>query len=289
MRKWVLIASLIFFAVQLTIGQDSQGRTTPVGAANFVENYIDIEAVGVPPKEQDKGSSAAYADARRAAQVLAARNLAEILSGLYLQSSTSFSDQGATDFVDSVRADLIRTSVPGGKAVEETSLEEFKKENLVRLVVRFPLDETLPYVMRRIGPRLQQSEKTLAQSPEPSKAEVKKASYDALIVKVPKEFKPSVGAKIFDSQNRLVYGATSVSPDVMMLQGTGKFAADTDKAKATFEAFGAHNVLVIDGTLYATKTDARISDTDASMVLAANESSHFLQRAQVFFVIGSKK
>lgn len=263
----------------------------PKGEVNFVDRYIDIESLGVPPDRLPVGSSAAYADAHRAAYVLAGRNLAEMLAGLYLESSTSMTDSGAHEFSDRVKAELMRTRIPGGKVVEESSMEDFKKDNQVRMTVRYPFRAAIPELMRAMGPHLREVEKTLPAAPQPpvplpTTPAPKNVAYDALIVSVPEGFQPTIAPKIFNSKGQLVYGARSISMDVLVSQGVVQFTNQLGKARAGLEAHGAKEIFVVKGTLHSGAKDVDIDDADANKILGANAQSNFLERGRVALVVG---
>jgi hypothetical protein len=257
------------------------------GQVNFIGQYIDVEAIGLPPDRLAVGSASAYADAQRAAYILAERDLAGILSGLYIESSTSFQDAGAHEFVDKVKAELLRTHVPRGKVIEQTSPEDFKKTNQVRMTVRFQLSDSIPELMRTLGPHLRQVEKTLPVAVARRKTATSMTAYDGLIVKVPATFRPTISPKLYNSEGELVYGANSVALDVLMIQGGAQFTNSTSKAKAELKAHGAKNILTINGTLHPGDKDVDIEDSDAAIVLNANARSNLLQKGRVFIVVGS--
>ena len=258
----------------------------PKGNVDFVDQYIDIESMGVPPARLPVGSSAAYADAHRAAYVLAGRNLAEILAGLYIESSTSLADAGAHEFSDKVKAELMRTRIPGGKVIEESSMDDFKRDNHVRMTVRYPLSTTIPELMRAMGPHLREVEKSLPAAPSPAAPARSNAAYDGLIVSVPGGFQPTIAPKIFNSKGQLVYGANSVSMDVLVSQGVAQFTNQLGKARAGLEAHGAKEILTVSGTLHGGDKDVDIDDADANKILGANAQTDFLAKGRVVLVVG---
>jgi hypothetical protein len=258
----------------------------PKGSVNFIDQYIDIESMGVPPERLPAGSSAAYADARRAAYVLAGRNLAEILAGLYIESSTSLTDAGAHEFSDKVKAELMRTRIPGGKVIEESSMEDFMRANHVRMTVRYQLSAAIPELMRAMGPHLREVEKSLPAAPPTAAPAKKNAAYDGLIVSVPEGFQPTIAPKIFNSKGQLVYGANSVSMDVLVSQGVAQFTNQLGKARAGLEAHGAKDIFVAKGTLHSGDKDIDIDDADANKILGANAQTDFLAKGRVVVVVG---
>jgi len=280
---------LVLAVLCLTISPAAFAQAAPqnLGQVNFFEQYIDIEAMGVPPDRLPAGSTAAYADAQRAAYILAERNLAEILSGLYIESSTFFEDAGSHEFVDKVKAELLRTRVQGGKTIDQTSLDDFKRENRVRMTVRFSFSDSIPDLMRTVGPHLREVEKTLPAAAAPPNPTTPVPAYDGLIVKVPGGFRPTIAPKLYNSKGEVVYGANSLAMDVLMAQGVAQFTNHSAKAKAGLEAHGAKNILTISGTLHSGDKDVDIADTDAATILNASSQSNLLQKGRVFIVVAS--
>jgi hypothetical protein len=284
LRCRLRIASLILLVIPGSVLAQGASKQHAQGV-DFIGQYIDVEAIGVPPDRLPVGGAAAYADAQRAAYVLAERNLAELLSGLYIQSSTSFSDAGARDFADKVEADLLRTHVQGGQIVDQSSLETFKRENRVRLIVRYPLAGNIPSLMQSVGPRLRQVEKTLPAAPPPPPVTAR-PSYDGLIVKIPDGFQPTIAPKIYNSKGQLVYGANSLAMDVLVAQGVAQFTNQPAKAKTALEAHGAKEIITVSGTLHPGNKDVDITDKDAATILGASAQTNFLQKGRVYIVIG---
>jgi hypothetical protein len=218
--------------------------------------------------------------------VLAGRNLAEILAGLYIESSTSLTDAGAHEFSDKVKAELMRTRIPGGKIVEESSMEDFKRDNHVRTTVRYPLNAALPELMRAMGPHIREVEKSLPAAPPPAAPARDIAAYDGLIVSVPEGFQPTIAPKIFNSKGQLVYGANSVSMEALVSQGVAQFTNQLGKARAGLEAHGAKAIFIVKGTLHSGDKDVDIDEADANKVLGANAQTSFLARGRVVLVVG---
>lgn len=257
---------------------------------DFIHSKVEIEALGVPPARLERGSSAAYADALTAAKVMADANLAELLSGLYVETSTSFGDHGATEFVNRVKAELKRTHIPGGLEVHRTSFDEFQSKNQVWVLMRYDLQESVSMLMRsgRFAQHLQEQERTISVAKPPAKTVAPPIKYDSLIVRVPDGFKPTIAPKIYNSHDQLLYGASSLSLDILVAQGVAQYTDDIEKAKASLESHGAKLPLIVNGTLRGS-TDVTLENPEAANVLAVNEQGRFLQKGLVFFVIGPKR
>jgi hypothetical protein len=290
MKRRLLIVAVALTGIRMLHAQahPANPEQGPYYEANFVDGYIDVESVGVGPERLPRGSESAYADARRAAYVLASRELAERLAGMYLDSTTSLNDQGRTEFTDQVRAELKRTKVPGGEIRRTTSEDEFHSTNRVRMLVRFELSTALPMLMNAIGPRLREVERTkLRLAPTPPRADAAIANFDALIVKVPAGFKPSISPKLFNGRGELVYGSDRLAADVLISQGiAAQFTTTEARAKAALEAHGAKQPLVVSGFLHSGDKDVDLSNSDAERILRENASGNFLEKGRVFIVIG---
>jgi hypothetical protein len=157
--------------------------------------------------------------------------------------------------------------------------------------VRYPLPAAIPELMRAMGPHLREVEKTLPVAPQPpppspTTSAPKIAAYDALIVSVPEGFQPTIAPKIFNSKGQLVYGANSISMDVLVSQGVVQFTNQVGKAKAGLEAQGAKEVFITKGTLHSGDKDVDIDDADANKILGANAQTNFLERGRVVLVVG---
>jgi hypothetical protein len=283
-----LVAAMVVSGSILIAAQEPVAEPPAQAPANFVEGYIDIEAIGAPPLNLPTGSSAAYADARRAAYLLASRELAERLAGMYMESTTSFSDSGAQDFVDKLKATLTKVHVPGGQTLKESSFEAFQQDNKVRLVVRFQLSTALPMLMNQLAPHLITVEGALPKA-EPEAPATEGHAYDALVVKVPGGFEPSIAPKMYNGQGQLVYGSASVAAVALKAQGiAAQFTTTEERAKASLEAHGAKHPLVISGYLHTGNKDVDLEEPVARQVLEENARGHFLERGRVYIVIGGK-
>jgi hypothetical protein len=278
------ISCMLFVAAQ-----DAAKDNVPTHPPNYVEGYIDVESIGIPPADQPVGSSAAYADARRAAYLLASRGLAERLVGMYMESSTSFGDSGKTEFADKLTARLQQVHAPGGEILKQSSYDAFQQENQVDMVVRFQLSSALPMLMNELAPHLVDVESSLPKAVQPGAIQnVQSTPYDGLVVKVPAGFEPSITPKIFNTEGALVYGSGSVAAEVLKMQGMdAQFTTTEGRAVASLEAHGAKHPLVVSGYLHTGNKDIDLDDADARRVMQENARGHFFERGRVFFVVGS--
>jgi hypothetical protein len=283
-----VMASLLAVWLLPLAGQQAAKAPAWKDHIDFFENIVEVEGIGVPPVKYDPNTSAAYALAREAATVVADRNVAKLLEGVYVDSTTRVVDMGA-ETISRITEELKRTKIPGGQVVEETSQEEYMRTKLVRVRVRYPLaDGVMPLLMNVVKDDIRKKEGALpvfkpATPPPPALP-----AYDGLIVKVPASFRPSIDPKIFTPKGEIIYGAKTVAMDVLISRGVAQFSNNEGKAKAALENFGCQQVLTVTGSL-RTASDAEVPAEEASRILQANEKTSFLEKARVVFLVGKAK
>lgn len=282
----------------MMVGQQTHTRqgmeTLTDHAPNFYEDYVEVESIGIPPDDEARGSAAAYEEAREAAYLRASRRLAQQLLGMYMDSTEK--QLTARMREDRIEAVMREFRAPGGKVVQQSSLELFQKENMVRLVVRFNLSKTLPLLYETEGPRVIAAEEQLPKAPQPPAPppapEVPQpAPYDSLIIHVPADFEPSLVPQVLNSNGQLVYGATSVASEVIRAQCIPlHFSTTEDRATASLESHGAHRPLIVSGYLHNNSTTVlELDDQVAQQVMTENARGHFFERGRVYVVPGEKK
>ena len=287
---------LLFLCLLPLIGQQPAKAPVSKQRVDFFENFVEVEGIGVPPSAQDPNSSAAYALAREAAMVVADRNLAKLLEGVYIDATTRVVDLGV-EVSSRINEELKRTKVPGGQVMQETSQAEYAKTKLVRVIVRYPLQEAaLPLLMNVVKDDIRKKEAALPvfQPPPPpappplAPASAPVPAHDGVIVRVPAGFRPSLDPKIFTPKGEIIYGARSVAMDVLISRGVAQFTNSESKAKATLEGIGCQSVLTVAGSL-RTASDAEVSFDDATRITQANQKTSFLEKARVVFLVGKAK
>jgi hypothetical protein len=290
MMKCIAVLTAFFLMLSALPAQEGGEQGTAKGEPDFINSHIDVEATSVGAKRFERGSEVAYVNAVEAARVLAQARCAELLAGTQVEGIAMLKDMGY-EFSNRVESQLRRTHVPGGKMLSKTELEEFRTTNMVTVVMRFPLRDAMGPVMRTLAPALREAEAKVPHAatpvPAPGTVFARLEGADGVIVQVPDGFKPTIAPKIYNAKGELVYGATSVAPDVLVTQGVAQFTNNTGKAKATLESRGAKGVLVVNGVLKG-DTDVQLSQEDAAKLLGANAKSNFLQKGQVVIVIGGK-
>lgn len=98
--------------------------------------------------------------------------------------------------------------------------------------------------------------------------------------------RPAMSPKIRRQDGSEVWGTMQVDPNFVIEQGIVSYARSMQEAKANRRA--GSNPLIIRAIGYAQtpgRTDPVISDTDARLLMTANEASRFLEQCKVIFLL----
>ncbi len=297
-KRGFLVLFILFFATNLTLAYDGwQTIKDPVKI--FEEGYIQV--VGVSEEGQSRYR------AIRAAEVIAQRELLEILQGLSLYGETTVRDGMLT-------SDVIRTRVEGFlrgavKCGEKYYPDRGYAEVCMRLYIRgrggmydiiLPLmkDQGLmPPSLPKYKPALVPKEmvpevpKAEAVPQEGKKPEVAAPSelrevYDGLIVDVTSfSFKPALVNRIITDKKEVVFDPSKIVSNILIERGCGGFTTNLSKAKALLASWGAKNPMVIKAIGVYKATDAQISSDDAARVYVHDQRANFLAQARVVFLL----
>ena len=272
----------------------------------FQEGYIQV--VGVSEEGQSRFK------ATRAAQVIAQREILEVLKGLNLYGTTTVRD-------GMLQSDTIKTSVEGflqGAVKCGESYNEAKgyAEVCMKLYIRGKgglYDVILPLMKEnKVWPEAGQAYKpklipeVISKTPsddkatpppvtqekkEEAKPEVKRpseltAAFDGIIVDVRQfEFRPALVNTIITEKNEIVFDPSKILSTILVERGCGGFTTDEGKAKALLESWGSKSPMVIKGTGVAKLTNAQITGDDASAVYVHDQKSNLLAQARVVFLL----
>ena len=247
-------------------------------SAVFENGYILV--VG-----ESEGGQTRY-KAKRAATVIAQRAMAETVKGLKLFGASTVS-QGM------LLEDSIQTSVQGFLQGAEVVAEEYVDQGgYARVAMRLNLrGENSLYAT--LAPTLQDPPSVLKVSaletfvPADQIVELPgQAAYDGLIVLVEgTDFSPALGNRILTEDMKVLFEPSMVSPKMLMDRGCGSFATAEEKAKALLSSWGSTNPMVVKCTKVLQKTEAVISESDASLLFNQNKQTNILPQAKVVFVL----
>jgi hypothetical protein len=268
----------------LTLTGSSSGRDD---AAAFRQEVILFagEAVGNPnaisPAQREQG-------AKRAAEVMAQRAVAEYLNGFALVGDTLVKD-GILEY------DSVRSAVSGVVKGVQVVCKDYSKEKdsaivIVKLGMHGPEGFGSAIYQRMLkDPELKKSltEVDGKQAPKfKHKVEPLDEKYDGLIIDASEQsFKPALFNRIFSSKNELLYDPSRVSQKVLVEQGCGEYTNSVEKARAALGARGIKNPLIVKATGTVSAADLQVSDQDAVNIFSANQKMSFLEGAKVAFVL----
>ena len=246
------------------------------------------EGVGSPdartPAQREMG-------AKRAAEVVAQRAVAEYLNGFALVGDTLIKD-GVQQY------DTIRSAVNGVVKGVQVVFRDYNKEKDVAIaVVKVGMHGPNGFASAVYDKLLKSPEltKTLTEvdgkqavvfKVEAARVEPIKQKFDGLIIDATDQnFKPALINRIFSSKKELLYDPSKVSQKVLVEQGCGEYTNSVEKAKAALDTRGIKNPLVVKATGTVSSADLQVSDDDAVTIFSANQTDNFLAEAKVAFVL----
>ncbi|MEW6671515.1 MAG: hypothetical protein AB1427_07415 [Thermodesulfobacteriota bacterium] len=150
--RTLTIGLIVIFLGSFFINQPGAAREPdlePVGsygAIDWVKQKVTATGIGVPSGETAQNPAQARVMARRAAEVVARRNLLEVVKGIRIDSRTSVMDYA-------VKEDIIVTSVKG--VLENSTIEGYRylTDGSVEATVSMPISGPLGGVLLQIPAR----------------------------------------------------------------------------------------------------------------------------------------
>ncbi len=300
MRYW--IAALCVMVCASALAQSRQPASQMVGLVEKIGDkgkidwqYGVIYAKGVgaiPTNEPNKAK--AYLKARRYAVMTALENLLMVTDRVRVDA-TAF----AEDF--EAKSERIRTEVRG--FVKGAEVVHEQKVNLngapaveVTMAVRLYGEDSLSRILmpeiaaQTPQPAAQVPVVTRSATPAltaPAPAPVASNVYTSVIVDA-RGFgiRPAMSPKLRRTDGSEVWGTVNASHDLVIEQGIVSYAKTLEEAKANRRA--GSNPLILRAVGYARtpgRCDPVLSDNDVRLLMAANETSGFLNEYRVIFVV----
>lgn len=277
MKRIAVIAFCMLMLASTAFAQDRfQAVDTP--SAIFESGYIQV--VG----ESEAGQS--RYKAKRAAKVVAQRDLVEIIKGLNLIGGTTVGD-------GMLEVDSIKTTVQGFLQGAVVVGEEYVPgEGYARVALRLNLrggnslyDSLVPTLQNppaalkvQAMPEFKPKE-AVAPAPQPK-------TYDGLIVVVEGTgFKPALANRIITESQDILFEPSKVSPRMLIERGCGGYTTTQDKAKALLASWGSAAPLVVKCVKVMKGTEAVISVKDATLIFEQDQKTNMLPQAKVVFVL----
>ncbi|RLB25233.1 MAG: hypothetical protein E3J28_05490 [Desulfobacteraceae bacterium] len=277
MKKLAIISIVIFlslfFIIPLEVSAQNAVETFENGKIDWTTGVASAIGIGAPPKKPINMAQA-RAMAKRAAVIVARRNLLEIIKGVRIDSTTLIKD-----FV--VQSDIIRNQVDGylerSQVVDIAYMSDGSVEATVAMNLRGGFANLmLPKSIKSIPPIRQ------AQAPTGKQGE----AYTGLVVDSRGfQVKPAMSLKIVDEDGNEVYGSSYVSRDYAINQGMAGYAKDITAAQTNDRV--TNNPLTVKGVRTADTGDSDIiiSNADAARIKGAAENLEFLQKCRVMVVL----
>ena len=247
-------------------------------AAIFENGYIQVVGESATGQSQ-------YA-AKRAAKVVAQRDLVEIVQGLNLIGASTVQDgMLASDQVQTTVKGFLRGAVVVGE-------EYIPGEGYARVALRINLRgnnslyDTLAPTLRQPPAALKVPQMPAFQPVQAAAPAPKAVAYDGLIIIVEGAgFKPALANRIITEQQDILFEPSKVSPQMLIERGCGGYTTTEDKAKTLLATWGSKNPLVVKCVKVVRGTEAVVSPDDATTIFEQNQKSNILSQAKVVFVL----
>ena len=309
--KRVLLVSMIFVCTAVMAwaaeAQNNDGyvQNFDNGQVNWQTGMVTAVGLGAPPANA-VNMAQARALARRAAIVVARRNLLEVIKGVRIDSETTVQEYMVT-------SDIIRTSVSGFLQnsqimdvayMSDGSVEATVGVNLHGGLATIVTPKTMPFKAVKPEP-VSLPEAPAVSTPEivptpeiavpapdvvvPAPVEPAspaEAVYTGLVIDAAGTgAKPAMSPKIMDEQGNEIYGSALVSREYAIQQGMAGYAKDLDKAKTRPRVTDRPFVLKALSASGKGMSDLVVSNQDANTLRALSENQNFLEKCRVMIVL----
>lgn len=273
------IVAIVFCVLMLASTAFAQGpfQAVDTAPAIFENGYIQVVA------ESEAGQS--RYQAKRAAKVVAQRDMVEIIKGLNLIGGTTVGE-------GMLQVDSIQTTVKGFLQGAVVVGEEYVTgEGYARVALRLNLRGSNS-LYDSLAPTLQQLPTQLnvpqmpAFQPQTAAVPAQPQVYDGLIIIVEgTDFKPALANRIITESNDVLFEPSKVSPQMLIERGCGGYTTTEAKAKALLASWGSTNPLIVKCSKVMRNTEAVVSVQDATMIFEQNQKTNMLPQAKVVFVL----
>jgi hypothetical protein len=253
------------------------------GNINWSQGIITAVGIGSPP-EKYYGKPQARPMALRAAQLVAYRNLLEVISGVRIDSTTVVRDS-------MVESDLIRSQVNGMVKGTQVVKKEYLSDGTVEVTLAMSLRGGFSQLILPTDIQQMPEIKTIPPAPpiaaqEPMTPMPTASVYTGLVVDAHGiNARPAMSPKIFDENGQEVYGSGYVSREYAVQQGMTGYAKDLATAQANPRV--TNEPLTVKGlrTEGPGKSSIVISNADAAKIRSASENLSFLKKCRVVIVL----
>lgn len=245
-------------------------ETTSTGCIDWNKGY----AIGVG---FGKGPNRMMAE--RIAQLIAQRNLLEIIKGVNLNSSTTVKNSA-------LESDIIRTQISGRlQGLVPVDKTRFYSDGSIGVKYKASLFAIVPEkaYRARSGPP---KELEAPREPAAGSSLNSNAAYTGLIIDARGTgVRPAMSPKVFDPRGREVYGSAYVSREFATSQGMMGYVKSLDAARETDRVKGNPAVIKALAAKGANKADLVISQADADALRVMSRQQTFLKESRVMVVL----
>lgn len=275
-----VLAVLPALAWAQTTGSSIDPRCTQQGQQACVDwtNGVAIAIGTGAPATWARTPAQKNISATRAARLDAARNLLEMIKGINLTSSTNV--QGAM-----VQSDQVSTSIQGRlNSIRPVEAPRYFSDGSVQVKLEANLRQVVPEnLYTQSGPPKEIQAPT---SMAPGSQLNAQAAYTGLIIDARGTgVQPAMSPKVYDPQDREVYGSAYVSRQFVVSQGMVGYAKSIDQASQDDRVKGNPAIIKAVKASGPNKTDVVISQSDADTLRALAQKETFLRDARVMIVL----
>lgn len=216
--------------------------------------------------------------ATRAARLDAARNLLEMIKGINLTASTSVKNA-------MVESDEVSTSIQGRlNSIRPVEAPRYFSDGSVQVKLEANLRQVVPeQLYTQPGPP-----KPIEPPTEvtPGSQLSSQAAYTGLIIDARGTgVQPAMSPKVYDPQDREVYGSAYVSRQFAVSQGMVGYAKSIEQATQNDRVKGNPAIIKAEKASGPNRTDLVISQSDADTLRALAQKETFLRDARVMIVL----
>jgi hypothetical protein len=282
-----IAAAMILCLAGVAVGQDKGGapgwneiieQMGNRGVVNWTDGYVEAVGIGAPPQRYI-GTPQARPNALRAAQVVAYRDLLEVVNGVRVDSTTTIRDF-------TVESDVINTQVQGIVKGARTMKQEYLSDGTVEVTVRMPMAGNFASV---IIPRIlerRQAPPTPPPAPQAPAPAPASEVFTGLVVDARGiQARPAMSPRIIDEKGQEVYGSMNVEREYAVQQGMSGYARDLTAAQSNPRV--TNNPVSVKGlrTDGAGRSDIVIANAEAERIRAGADNQGFLKKCRVMIVL----
>jgi len=253
----------------------------PAGDIDWDSGAVTAKGIGAPPAGAANPAQA-RGMAKRAATVIARRNLLELLRGVQIDSSTTVQNfMVANDVVVS----RIQGFLQNSHILDTAYMSDGSVEVTVGIGLRGGVADVVLPPAPRFNPQMSASP-SVASPAAPDVVAAPSGPFTGLVVDARGlGVRPAMSPRIFDEQGTEVYGTAVVGRAYAIQQGMAGYAKDLDKALGNSRVAGKPFVTAALSARGSARSDLVISNAKAAELRALAESKTFLGQARVMILL----